>query len=342
MMAVLERARDVSLRAAMLAALALALTAPAAHAQAPVNGVRIIELTPHLAVNDAATLIEAEQYADAIVILDTFLATEPARPPEAYYLLGLAHYQLGDYAKALPAAERAATEAADAPASWFELVVALLRERNDYRAAIPWLERLIELAPDTKTYWLELSVAYERAGDYEHALATMRLAHTASLLTEDGELRRLSDLLIHQGIPRQAADVLEQGLAAQTVRADEVAYTKIGTAWYNAGELDKAVLALENASRMASTGDAYARLAVVHVAREAWPAVVSALHAAMERGSLTDAAHADLLMGVALFRQNRYGEAREWLESAAQAPRHQAIAQSYLDAFPSAHVPPVR
>jgi hypothetical protein len=60
----------------------------------------------------------------------------------------------------------------------------------------------------------------------------------------------------------------------------------------------------------------------------------------MERGSLTDPAHADLLLGVALFRLNRLGEAREWLESAAQEPRHRAIAQSYLDAFPTVHVPP--
>ena len=333
MMVQLLRARDESLRVALLAALAVALAATAADAQAPSNGVRIIELTPHLAVNDAATFIEAEKYADAIVILDTFLASEPAQPPEAFYLLGLAHYQLGDFAKALPPAQRAATEAADAPASWLELVVALLKQRNDYRAAIPWLERLIELAPDKKTYWLELSVAYERTEDYDRALATMRLAHTASLLTDDPEFRRLSDLLAHQGIPQQAADVLEKGLAAQTVRADEALYTKIGTAWYNAGELDKAVLALENASRMASTGDAYVRLAVVHVAREAWPAVVAALYAAMERGSLTDPAHADLLMGVALYRQNRFGEAREWLESAAKAPRHQAIAEDYLRAL---------
>ncbi len=333
MMSLLQRVRDESLRVAALAAFVLALAAPAAHAQAPANGVRIIELTPHLAVNDAATLIEAENYADAIVILDTFLATQPAQPPEAFYLLGLAHYQLGDYAKALPAAERAATEAADAPASWLELVVALRKQRGDHRAAIPWLERLIELAPDGKTYWLELSLAYEQTQDYDRALATMRLAHTASLLTEDPEFRRLSDLLINRGIPQQAAEVLEQGLAARTVRADEAVYTKIGTAWYNAGELDKAVLALENASRMASTGDAYVRLAVVHVAREAWPAAVAALYAAMERGSLTDPAHADLLLGVALFRQNRLAEAREWFESAAQAPRHRATAEDYLRAL---------
>jgi tetratricopeptide (TPR) repeat protein len=334
---VLRRARDDARRVMILAAitLVLALAGPPARAQTAENGVRIVELTPHLAVNDAATLIEAEKYADAIVILDTFLASEPSQPPEAFYLLAVAHYRLEDYAKALPAAVRAATEAPDAPASWLELVVDLLKRRNDYRAAIPWLERLIELVPGNKTYWLELSLAYERTDNLERALATMRLAHLASLLTEDAEFRRLSDLLVNQGIPQQAAEVLEQGLAAQTVRADEAAYTKIGTAWYTAGELDKAVLALENASRMASTGDAYVRLAVVHVARGAWAAATTALYAAMERGSLTDPAHADLLLGVTLFRQNRFAEAKEYFESAAQAPRHRAIAEEYLRALAS-------
>lgn len=332
---VLRRARDESRRTMILAAitLVLALAGRPADAQAAANGVRIIELTPHLAVNDAATLIEAEKYADAIVILDTFLASEPAQPPEALYLLAVAHYRLGDHAKALAAAVRAATEAADAPPGWLELVVELHKQRNDYRAAIPWLERLIELAPDTKTYWLELSLAYERTGNYERALATMRLAQLASLLTEDPEFRRLSDLLVNHGIPQQAAEVLEQGLAAQTVRADEAVYTKIGTAWYTAGELDKAVGALENASRMASTGDAYVRLAVVHVAREAWAPATTALYAAQARGSLTDPAHADLLLGVALFRQNRFVEAKESFESAARAPRHRAVAEDYLRAI---------
>ena len=76
----------------------------------------------------------------------------------------------------------------------------------------------------------------------------------------------------------------------QTVAADEAAYTKLGTAWFTAGEPDKAVLPLENAARIASSGDAYVRLAVVHVAREDWSAAIAALHAGMGRGSLTDEA----------------------------------------------------
>lgn len=316
-----------------LAVMALGFAAPAIQAQEPAPRITLIELTPHLAVNDAAGLIEAENYADAIALLDEFNANQPQPVPEAFYLLGVAHYQRGDYAQARPAAERAATLATDAPASWLELVVDILKRVEDHQAAISWLERLIEQNPDNKTYWLELSLAYERAGDLDHALATMRLAHTVDLLTDDAEFRRLSDLLINRGLPQQSAEVLEQALANQTVRADEAAYTKLGTAWFTAGEIDKAVAPLESAARAASTGDAYVRLAVVHVAREDWSAAIAALHAGMGRGSLSDEGQANLLMGVALYRQQQFDEARTWLEQAAESPRQRPMADVYLRAL---------
>lgn len=332
----------LSLLGAPLAALVLAAPAasaqqqdqePGAAAQELEPRITLIELTPHIAVNDAATLIEAENYAGAIELLDGFVANQPEPVPEAFYLLGVAHYKLGDHAKALPAAERAATLADDAPASWLELVAVLLKEREDYRAAIPWFERLIEKEPGNRLYWLELSLAYENVDDYGHALATMRLAHTAGLLTDDADFRRLSDLLVHEGIPLEGAVVLERALDDRKVRADEAAYTKLGTAWFMAGEFDEAVFPLENAARLADTGDGYVRLAITHVEREDWAAAIAALHAGMGRGSLSDEGRANLLMGVALFAQGKFAEAQDWLTMAAEDPTHRPAADSYLEAI---------
>jgi tetratricopeptide (TPR) repeat protein len=326
-------------------AFAFAVTARPASAQEPAGRITVIELTPHIAVNDAAARVEAQDYVGAIELLDTFLANEPAPPPEAFYLLGLAHYQLGDYAKARPFAERAATMAGNPPASWLELVADVLKRSDEHRAAIPWLERLVEQAPDNKIYWLELSLAYEKSNDLDRALATMRLAHSAALLTDDADLRRLADLLLNRGLPQQSAQVLEEALAARTVEADEAAYTKLGTAWFTAGELDKAVLPLESAARAADSGDAYIRLAVVHIAREDWASAIAALHAGMGRGSLTDAARANLLMGVALYARGNFDEAREWFTMAEESPEHREAANGYLEAIAArttVHVPPVR
>jgi tetratricopeptide (TPR) repeat protein len=330
--------RQCVLLATALAAVALACV-PTAYAQEPTGRTTLIELTPHLAVNDAAALIEMENYAGAIEILDTFNANQAQPVPEAHYLLGLAHYQLGDHLKALPAARRAAELAPDAPASWLELLASVLKQLGDHRSAIPVLVRLVELVPSNKTYWTELSLAYEQNDDYANSLATMRLAHSAKMLTDDADYRRLSDLLSHQGIPVVAAEVLEQGLAARIVQADESAYTKVGTAWFQAGETDKAVPPLENAARIADTGDAYVRLANVHITRRDWAAAIVALYAGLGRGSLTDEAHANLLLGVALYAEGKYTEARDALYIAAESERHRAIANDYLNAIAAREAP---
>jgi hypothetical protein len=87
-----------SIATALVAAVWAVAAAGPTPAFAQAGRTTLIELTPHLAVNDAAERIEAMDYAVAIDILDTFLANEPMPPPEAYYLLGVAHYQLKDYA----------------------------------------------------------------------------------------------------------------------------------------------------------------------------------------------------------------------------------------------------
>jgi tetratricopeptide (TPR) repeat protein len=322
--------------AAMVAATFFAGVPATSSGQEPAGRITIIELTPHIAVNDAAALIEAQDYTGGIEILEGFLDNTAAPPAEAFYLLGVAHHQLGDYAKARPHAERAATMAQDAPASWLELVVDLLKRDDEHLAAIPWLQRLVEKAPGNRTYWLELSLAYERSGNLDHALATMRLAYAVEVLTDDADFRRLADLLINRGLPQQSAEVLEDALARQIVTGDEAAYTQLGTAWFTAGELDKAVLPLENAARAANSGDAYVRLAVVHIAREDWSGAIAALHAGMGRGSLTDEGQAHLLMGVALFRQRQYEEARTYLETAAESASQRAAARDYLRAIDEA------
>jgi tetratricopeptide (TPR) repeat protein len=161
----------------------------------------------------------------------------------------------------------------------------------------------------------------------------MRLAQTAGVLTDDADFRRLSDLLMHQGIPQQAAEVLEQAIASQSLQADEAAYTKLGTAWFTAGEVDRAVAPLESAARAASSGDAYVRLAIVHVERQDWNAAIAALHSALGRGSLTDTARANLLMGIALYAQGKFAEARDWFTMAAESDAHRQPANDYIAAI---------
>ena len=286
---------------------ALAIAAPRRARRSRQARITLIELTPHLAVNDAAALIEAENYAGAIEILDTFIANQPEPVPEAFYLLGLAHYQLGDYAKARPAGRARRDDGARRAR---ELARARRRRAEAQRRSPrgdPVARAARRASAGQQDYWLELSVAYEKIDDYDRALATMRLAHTAELLDATMPISADSPTCsCNRGLPQQGAEVLEQR-ARGTDRARPTRPRTRSSARRGSRPASPTKPCSRSRTPRASpsTGDAYVRLAVVHVAREDWPAAVAALHAGMGRGSLTDAAQANLLMGVALYAQRQ-------------------------------------
>ena len=249
--------------------------------------------------------------------------------PEAFYLLGLAHYQLGDYAKARPPAERAATMAPDAPASWLELVADALKRSDDQPRGDPVARAAHrEERRATRLIGSSCRSRTRRSATWTARSRRCGSRNTAELLTDDaGFPPPVRSAHASRACRNKAPRCSSRRSRRATCTADEAAYTKLGTAWFTAGEPDKAVLPLENAARVASTGDAYVRLAVVHVAREDWPAAIAALHAGMGRGSLTDEGRANLLMGVALYAQGKFDEARDWFTMAAESeaqPRRSA------------------
>jgi hypothetical protein len=81
------------------------------------------------------------------------------------------------------------------------------------------------------------------------------------------------------------------------------------------------------------------RLANVHITRRDWAAAIAALYAGLGRGSLTDEAHANLLLGVALYAEGKYAEARDALNIAAESERHRTIANDYLNAIAAREAP---
>ncbi len=67
--------------------------------------------------------------------------------------------------------------------------------------------------------------------------------------------------------------------------------------------------------------------------REDWDAAIAALHAGFGRGALTDTGRANLLMGVALYAQGKFDEARDWFTMAAESEAHRKSANDYLAAI---------
>lgn len=246
----------------------------------------------------AQTYMAEQRWQEGAAGLEQWFASVESPNSTAYYLLGVAYYQMGDHDRATLPAQRAVDLADKPQESWTSLLLALRLERHEYQDAIRLLQQLIVLAPAKKTYWLQLSACYGQIEDYGSALATMQLAYDAGLLTEEAEIRRYADLLLFNNLPSRGARVLEDAIDRQTVSlVDAAVYEKLAECWIAAREFERAVAPLQRAAELSSSGNPLVRLAEVEVEREDWPAAEGALRGALAKGGLRDIAHVDVLLG---------------------------------------------
>jgi len=242
----------------------------------------------------------------------------------------VAYYQMEDFTRALPNAERAISLADNPQESWLQLVLALYIQQERWSDALPLLQRLVAVDPGRKTYWMQLSSVHGQLEQYSDALATMQLPYSAGLLTEESEYMRLADLLMFNELPYRGGTVLEKAIDEGKVARSRQSYEKLANCWIAAREFDKAVEPLESAAELASNGDLFVRLGEVHIQREEWGAAVSALQSALNKGGLRDTRNTQYLLGVSLFSLDRFEDARTQFERAAQSQTIGDSARSYL------------
>lgn len=265
----------------------------------------------------AKLLVVEEKWAEGVKELEAWFAAEPTPNSAAYYTLAVAYYQLGKVNAAVTPAQKAVDLAGDkVQESWLQLLLAIRAQREEYSLAYPTLMRLLERLPNNKAYWMQGASVALSMGKYDTATAMLQLAHTAGLLTTGDEIQRLVELLAHAGIPYRAARILSDALNRKQVPASTKTYELVGNCWIAAREFDKAIEWLDRAGSLSDNGDPYVRLAEVHVQREEWGKAVASLERAMNKGNLKRAGNAKLLMGIALYNENRVRDARSWFERA--------------------------
>ena len=278
----------------------------------------------------AQLFMTEEKWKEGAAALEEWFKTATNANSAAYYLLAVAYYQMEDFNKALPPAQKA-VELMDKPQEgWIGMLLALYLQKDNYKDAIPLLQRLIQIVPEKKTYWMQLSAVYGQQEDYPNALAIMQLAYGAGLVTEDSEIRRLADLLLFNDVPYRGAQVLEAGIEKKALKDDDKLYEKLANCWIAAGELEKSIPPLQRAAELSATGDMFVRLGEVNVQREQWTAAQAALDRGISKGQLKDAGNAQLLMGIVLYNQKKYAEAKPWFERASQSEKHRQMSRGYL------------
>lgn len=272
-----------------------------------------------------------EHWKEGVAVLQEWFAAEPNPNSAAYYTLAAAYWQMDDAGAALEPAQKAVELAGgNAQEAWLQLLLAIRFKREEFALAYPVLLQLVEKVPDKKVYWVQVAAVALSMEKYDTAASLLQLAHNAGLLTDGAEIKRLAELLAHEGAPYRAAQILARAIDGKQLNADTAVYEFLGNCWIAAREFDKAIEPLSRAGELADNGEPYVRLAEVYFQQEDWRHVSEVLARGFDKGHLKHPGNAKLLMGLALYNQKKLQDARTWFERASAHSESNAQAEGWL------------
>lgn len=271
-----------------------------------------------------------EKWKEGAAAMEDWISTATNPNSSAYYLLAVAYYSQDLYDRALPPAQKAVDLAEKPQESWIQLVLALYLQKEQWKQAVPLLTRLIDMFPNKKTYWVQLSSVYSQMEDFPKALAVLQLAYNAGLIVDDGEVRRIFDLLLYNNVPYRCATLVDEALEKKLVKPDEKLFHKKADCLIAAREYKKAIGPLRRTAELSQTGDNFVRLGEAHIQLSEWDSAANNFQHALEKGGLKDTAYAQLMLGIAYYNQKKMSEAANWFQKARSSNKQRKTADGYL------------
>ena len=294
------------------------------------------ELAPVMRTGTLYTLgqlhFHLENYDKALQNLQEWLQVAENPGPEAYILIGQAHYQLGQVAEAAAPVRKAievAKERGREPLeNWYALLRVIYFETKDYEKLLDVLETLVTNWP-AKEYWLHLSSAYGEMGDSGKQLAAYEMAYEQGYLQRSAELVLLAQLLLQADVPYRAGVILQEGLDSGQIESTAANWRLLSQAWILAQEHEDAIASLQKAAQMTDDGELFARIAQSHANLGQWEKAAEVAAVAIAKG-VDDPQDLHMLRGMAFYELSRFEEAKQAFGQAAKADATRNTATKWL------------
>ena len=256
---------------------------------------------------------------------------EPAA--DVYMLMGQAYFQLGDYNNALKpiqtAVDMVKAQGNVPKENWLLLLRVIHYENKNYAAMIDVLEELITHYPKD-TYLLTLAGAHSELEDTMKQLVIVEALYEAGFLKTASHVTNLANLYLLHETPYKAAKLLEKEMNAGIVEENERNLRLLSQAWYTAREDEKSIPPLARAAELTNDGELYVRLAQSHLNLENWEEAASAVRRGLQAGGVKRTDTANVMLGMALFNQEKYSEARTAFERASRDDRSRRAAEQWM------------
>ena len=273
------------------------------------------------------------QYQKGIDTLHNYYKITDKISDTTFAMEANAYAQLEKFKQAIPLLLKAINLSEKPREQWMYLLYSLHMELSQFQEAANVLEKLIEINPNKKDYWIRLYSVYFNLKQDKKALATLVLADKNGLLDDEKNRLMLYKMYALMEVPYKAGQVLEDGLKKGIVKPSFKHWDYLGKVWYTSAEMDKALEAFDEASKLATDGKIDFQRANIYFEREDWKKAKQALREAIEKGNLTDTQFGNtwLLLGMVESEMENIPKAIEALKNAKKYDNARKNAIQWID-----------
>lgn len=208
--------------------------------------------------------MQEDQYADSLTTIDRFLSETKTSKPEHLVIKGNALYRLEKYPEAATVLKQAIDATAEPKADWMQLLMATYAESGNTAEAAKMAEQVAAKNPGDKRAQMNLAVVYLQGDMYDKAVAVLEKMRTAGQLTEDKDYRQLYSAYLNlDGKEKEAAGVINDGIAKGILKPDFQTYLALAQSYYFSDQVGPSIDAYKKAAPLAPDGETYLNLARV-------------------------------------------------------------------------------
>ncbi len=291
-------------------------------------------MTTNLSSMMARVYMATDNHDKAVATLENLIAMPKQKTPDNLHLLAVAHYQNSSYEKSKQLISQMIEEKninqESIPEHWLRLQVANLFELKDFTAARDTLQLLSE-SYTKKKYLMNLAIAHGQLGDQQNQLAIVETLSDAQQITKVQNIKMLANMYLNLGLPIKAANILDSNIKSKVLEENERNLELLSRAWYQAGEIEKALSSLAKASDKAESGNLFVRLSRLYSANFQWKEALIAANQALKKGALKDEGHAWLLHGIANTRLKNLDKATNSFYKASKFEKTEKHAKQWLN-----------
>lgn len=212
----------------------------------------------------ASVYINNDRNDEAAELLTRVVTETKTTNPQVYALQGANLYNAGKYAEAIPALKRAIelkTDGEDQQS--MNMLLQSYAETGNDAEAITTAEALHRKNPDDKRALMNLATLYGNADQQDKAVALLDDARKRGMLTDANDYQRLYSTYFGMEREKEAAVVIEEGLAKGILPADGKTYAVLAQAHYYSDNVPGAIAAAQKGGPLSSDGELLLFLAQV-------------------------------------------------------------------------------